>query len=94
MPLFRVGIFFRGLLMCIAEIISGISGVTIAFISGIYSELVAALASFGSSSLKLLRSPKDFFEHHNMSFLLKLVMGMLCGVLVFSHFLSCFLYGF
>ena len=85
MAVLRLGIFFRGLLMGIAEIIPGISGGTVALITGIYSELVTSLASFGATSVRLVFSPRDFFAHHNMNFLVTLFLGMLCGALMFSQ---------
>ena len=56
-----MGIFFRGLLMGLAEIVPGISGGTVALVTGIYSRLVSSLASFGPRSIGLLRSPRMFY---------------------------------
>ena len=42
-----IGVALRGVCMGLAELVPGISGGTIAFVTGIYSELVTALASFG-----------------------------------------------
>ena len=47
-----VGIYLRGVAMGIAEIVPGVSGGTIAFVSGIYEELVSSLAAFGPKSAK------------------------------------------
>jgi putative membrane protein len=79
------GIFARGLGMGIAEVVPGVSGGTIAFVSGIYFELVHALAQFGPRSLVLLREPRAFFEHHNLGFLLSLAAGMGLGVVLFAR---------
>ena len=46
-----VGVFFRGVLMGLAELVPGVSGGTMAFISGIYYRLIGALASFGLGSI-------------------------------------------
>ena len=40
---FRFGVFFRGVAMGIADIIPGVSGGTIALITGIYRELLNTL---------------------------------------------------
>ena len=85
MHISKLGIFFRGVLMGVAEIVPGISGGTVAFITGIYSKLVSSIASFGTNSIRLLVSPKEFLEHHNLGFLLTLFSGMIIGVLVFSN---------
>jgi len=90
----RLGIFLRGVLMGLAEIVPGISGGTVAFILGIYAKLVYSIASFGVGSIKLLSSPKEFYEHHNLSFLLTLFSGMIIGVLVFSNVMSFLLKGY
>ncbi len=70
--------------MGIAEIIPGVSGGTIALITGIYSRLVSALATFGPRSIRSLRSPRFFFEEHDLGFLLILVCGMFAGIFSFS----------
>ena len=47
--------------MGIAEIIPGVSGGTIAFITGIYEELIDSIKSVNSRSLKLLLTLKFSF---------------------------------
>ncbi|GIT39741.1 MAG: hypothetical protein Ct9H300mP8_09370 [Gammaproteobacteria bacterium] len=44
-----LSIFARGIAMGIAEIVPGISGSTIALITGIYSRMINALASFSAA---------------------------------------------
>ena len=70
--------------MGIAEILPGISGGTIALITGIYSSLISALASFSVRSISLLRFPRAFFEKHDLGFLIVLFGGMVVGVFSFS----------
>ena len=93
MQISRLGIFFRGILMGVAEIVPGISGGSVAFITGIYAKLVSSIASFGVGSIRLLSSPKAFYQHHNLNFLLTLFSGMIIGVLVFSNVMSFLLKG-
>ena len=93
MQISKLGIFFRGIFMGIAEIVPGISGGTVAFITGIYAKLVSSIASFGVGSIRLLPSPKEFYEYHNLGFLLTLFSGMVIGVLVFSNVMNFLLKG-
>ena len=73
--------------MGIAEIIPGVSGGTIAFITGIYEELINSIKSINASSLKLLLSFKLslFWKQINGSFLLTLLVGMLTSILALSR---------
>lgn len=79
------GIGWRGMLMGLAEVVPGVSGGTMAFITGIYPELVRSLATFGPSSLPLLRQPLEFYQQHNLRFLLLLAAGMGMGILLFAQ---------
>ncbi len=80
-----LGVFFRGVLMGLAELVPGVSGGTMAFISGIYYRLVSALASFGLGSIGLLRNPRGFWQHHQLSFFLALGLGMGVGIAGFAR---------
>ena len=42
---FNKSLFFKGMLMGVAEIIPGVSGGTLAFITGIYKELIDSIKS-------------------------------------------------
>ena len=84
-----VGIYLRGVAMGIAELVPGVSGGTIAFVSGIYRELVSSLAAFGPNSVVMLFGDRQrFWRHHNGSFLLWLGLGMLTSVLLFAKALN------
>ncbi|MYE82621.1 MAG: DUF368 domain-containing protein, partial [Gammaproteobacteria bacterium] len=48
------GVFVRGIAMGIVEVIPGVSGGTIAFITGIYERLLAALASWSPRYVRAL----------------------------------------
>ncbi len=73
-----IGIALRGALMGIAEVIPGVSGGTIAFISGIYDELLSSIARFGPASIGELFSAglPRFWQSHNLTFLVTLALGM------------------
>ena len=47
-----LGIFLRGMLMGAADIVPGVSGGTIAFITGIYDTLLDSIRSFDLECLK------------------------------------------
>ncbi|MDE0190634.1 MAG: DUF368 domain-containing protein [Gammaproteobacteria bacterium] len=76
------GVFARGLAMGVAEAVPGVSGGTIAFVTGIYDELVASIASFSHTSAStLLRDGWRAFVHrHNLVFLGVLGAGMAVGL--------------
>lgn len=76
------GVFARGLAMGMAEAVPGVSGGTIAFVTGIYDELVTSIASFSHTSAStLLRDGWQAFAHrHNLSFLAVLGAGMAVGL--------------
>lgn len=64
--------------MGIAEVIPGVSGGTIAFISGIYDELLGSIARFGPASIGVLfrEGLPRFWQSHNLTFLVALAFGM------------------
>jgi putative membrane protein len=79
-------IFFKGLFMGSADIIPGVSGGTVALITGIYERLVRALRSIdfkfipyffrGLIDRRYLRKAKDNFSSIDFIFLLPLVSGI------------------
>ena len=82
-----LGLFVRGMAKGVAELVPGVSGGTIAFVTGIYTELVRSLAGFRFRSLALLKSdgPIGFWRHNNLSFLFVLGLGMVASVLLFAR---------
>ena len=48
----RLVLFLKGMLMGIADVIPGVSGGTIAFITGIYPQLLSAINSLDSHAFK------------------------------------------
>ena len=64
------------------DIIPGVSGGTIAFITGIYEELIKSLKSIDLQALKLLFTGKlrKFWAHINGTFLLVLFLGIATSV--------------
>jgi len=66
--------FFKGIAMGAADVIPGVSGGTIAFLTGIYSELLSSIKSINFNALKLLLTGKfaEFSKAVNLSFCLQL----------------------
>lgn len=89
----KIGLILKGMAMGIAEAIPGVSGGTIAFITGIYEELLSTIKSFTPTNLFLaVKDIKRFWIVINGQFLLWLlsgmVIGLLFGILVISHLLE------
>lgn len=74
----------KGMGMGAADVVPGVSGGTIAFIVGIYDELIDSIKSVNVQSLKMLLTgkPAVFWKMINGKFLLSLVLGI--GISVFS----------
>jgi putative membrane protein len=68
----------KGLAMGAADVVPGVSGGTIAFISGIYNELINSIDSFSLKTLKIFKQDgfKAMFNSVNGSFLLSLFIGI------------------
>ena len=81
-------LFLKGFGMGAANVIPGVSGGTIALITGIYQELISTLKSFNIKSLKLLFAFKfkEFFSHINLSFLIILFSGAIVGIISLGKF--------
>jgi putative membrane protein len=80
-------LYLKGFFMGIAEIIPGVSGGTIAFITGIYEELIDSIKSINTNSLKLILKFKfsSFWKEVNGSFLITLIFGMMTSILILSR---------
>jgi len=76
--------FIKGLAMGAANVIPGVSGGTVALVTGIYERLINALKSCNLSALRLLlkREFGAFFKYIDGQFLFALLAGV--GVSVFS----------
>ncbi|MEL7145794.1 MAG: DUF368 domain-containing protein [Bacteroidota bacterium] len=71
-------LFLKGAAIGAANVIPGVSGGTIAFITGIYEKLINALKSFDLTAVKLLFSfkLKEFSSYVNLPFLVVLFLGV------------------
>ncbi|NUM51238.1 MAG: DUF368 domain-containing protein [Flavobacteriales bacterium] len=72
----------KGIAMGAADVIPGVSGGTIAFISGIYEEFIDALKSFNFSLIRKLKNEGllETWKHINGNFLLALFSGILISI--------------
>lgn len=68
----------KGMGMGAADVVPGVSGGTIAFISGIYKELLGSISSVNFTNAKVLFSegPKVFWKNINGNFLVALFIGI------------------
>ncbi len=83
-------IFGVGIAMGSADIVPGVSGGTMAFILGIYEELLTTIKSFNMKLLKLLLvvKLKDALEQVNYKFLVSLLIGLGGALLSLAHLIS------
>ncbi|MEZ4911130.1 MAG: DUF368 domain-containing protein [Saprospiraceae bacterium] len=100
---FKPSTILKGFAMGIAEVIPGVSGGTIAFISGIYEDLLSSIKAFDFTFFSLLTQGKwvEAWKKVNGPFLLLLgsgmALGILLGILVVTYFLEYYpepLWGF
>ena len=75
-------ISLKGMAMGAADVVPGVSGGTIAFISGIYEELIMSINNINFSLLKTLKKEGILaaWKQLNGSFLLSLIIGIVISV--------------
>lgn len=90
-------IFLKGFLMGICDIIPGISGGTIAFITGIYIRLINSIKNINLTNiLKLLKSflkknKKEFkknYQKQDLTFLITIILGILTAIILTSNIIK------
>ncbi len=83
-------LFLKGMGMGAFDIVPGVSGGTIAFITGIYEELISSIKSVDLVALKMLldRNFLAFWKKINGKFLLILVSGILVSLLSLAKLIS------
>ncbi len=87
LPVDLVGIFVRGFCMGAADVVPGVSGGTIAFITGIYERLLTAIQCFNLNLLQLLKKKqfKEAAQHTDLVFLIPLAAGIVSALLFFTR---------
>ena len=78
-----LGITLRGIAMGAADVIPGVSGGTIAFITGIYEELINSISNINIAAFKKLKNEglAAFWEHVNGNFFVALLSGIAISIL-------------
>ena len=86
-------ISLKGVAMGAADVVPGVSGGTIAFISGIYEELIESLNNINSAAFKELKSKgfKHTWDKLNGAFLLALMSGILTSIFSLAKGVEWFL---
>lgn len=85
-----IGVFVRGMLMGAADIVPGVSGGTVAFITGIYDTLLNSIRSVDLHFARLLMKGdiRAAWQHVNGSFLLALLSGIATSILSLARIIS------
>ena len=80
------GVFIKGLSMGLADLVPGVSGGTIAFITGIYEELLKSISSINFKTFSLLKDKniKSVWRKINGNFLACIFSGILFSVFSLS----------
>jgi putative membrane protein len=83
-------IFLTGIAMGAADVVPGVSGGTMAFILGIYEDLLLAIKSFDLHLVKLLSRfrIREALEHVPWQFLAALGLGIVMAILSLAHIVS------
>ena len=86
-------VYLKGIAMGAADLVPGVSGGTIALITGIYEELIATLAGFNTTALHILRRRglRAAWRQTNAGFLLTVLGGIATAVLTFSQVIHALL---
>lgn len=73
-----------------ADVVPGVSGGTVAFITGIYEELINSLKSIDVQSIRLLTQFKiaEFWEKINGSFLIVLLSGIVTSLISLARLMT------
>lgn len=87
-------VLLKGMGMGAADVVPGVSGGTIAFITGIYEELIHSITSFDLEAIKLFFTGKwkSFWNHINGTFLAALFGGIFISVITMAKLLEFLLH--
>lgn len=85
-----LNLVFKGFAMGAANVIPGVSGGTIALITGIFERLINAIKSFDMVAIKLFFSGKikDFIKHVDLYFIIAVFFGMIASVVTLAKVLE------
>lgn len=85
-----MNLFFKGVGMGAANVIPGVSGGTIALITGVLEKLLNSLKSIDLTAIRLFFTGKwkEFANHINLGFLLALFSGVFISIVSLAHLLE------
>ncbi len=85
-----LGVYVRGVLMGAADIVPGVSGGTVAFITGIYDTLLASIRAVDLEFARRVVSLdiRGAWEHVNGGFLLALLAGIATSIATLARLIS------
>jgi putative membrane protein len=88
------GIFIRGMAMGGADVVPGVSGGTVAFITGIYQELIQNINQIGPQTLHVLKKQgiKSAWEYVNGRFLASLLLGIAVSIISLAKIITTLLH--
>lgn len=89
-PLSYFFVTLKGMAMGAADVVPGVSGGTIAFISGIYEELISTIDKLNFKIIPMARKQgiATAWKEYNLSFLLALGTGVLISILSFARIIT------
>jgi putative membrane protein len=83
----KLSLIFKGMAMGVANVIPGVSGGTLALITGIFERLINAIKSFDIQAFRLLFSGKlkDFIKYVDFWFLVYVFLGVGIAIISIAH---------
>lgn len=82
-------LFAKGIAMGAADVVPGVSGGTVAFITGIYDELLRSIASVPAAVMLFLRGRiVEAWKAANATFLLVLLLGIMTSVISLARLIT------
>ncbi|NBW37393.1 MAG: DUF368 domain-containing protein [Cytophagia bacterium] len=89
-PVDYILLYLKGIAMGAADVIPGVSGGTVAFISGIYDELLNSIKAIDADAIKLLFRLRivDFWKKINGNFLITLFAGIITSLLSLAKLMT------
>ncbi len=86
----HIQLFLKGMAMGAADVVPGVSGGTIAFITGIYEELIGSISSINKDTFKLLFRGqfRELWTSINGNFLAVLFAGIFTSILTLASVLT------
>ena len=90
MKISKLLLVLKGMAMGAADVVPGVSGGTIAFITGIYEELIDTLKSLNLKAVQVLYKEgiMAFWKHINAFFLVRLFLGIAISIFSLSKLIT------